>query len=134
MAREEDIDIVARTAYGEARGEGSEGLYAVCCVIRNRVRDPGWWGNTWSSVCLKRAQFSCWNPGDPNRAVIEQVNESEHRFRMARKVAQRVIDGSPDITDGATHYHTRDVAPAWSQGRRPTMTIGAHLFYKIGQG
>ena len=34
--------IPARTAWGEARGAGSEAMQAVLCVIRNRVVDGGW--------------------------------------------------------------------------------------------
>ena len=31
-----DIEIMAKTIYGEARGEGEEGMEAVACVIMNR--------------------------------------------------------------------------------------------------
>ena len=35
--RFDETDILARTLYGEARGEGLIGLEAVACVILNRV-------------------------------------------------------------------------------------------------
>ena len=62
-------EVLARTLYGEARGEGLPGIEAVACVILNRVafakaRGRYWWGNTVSQVCLKPGQFSCWNAGD----------------------------------------------------------------------
>ena len=44
---EGDRDILARTLWGEARGEGLAGQIAVACTIRNRVEDgraKSWWG------------------------------------------------------------------------------------------
>ena len=38
-----DLDILARTLYGEARGEGTEGMEAVANVIMNRYRKPKWY-------------------------------------------------------------------------------------------
>src|SRR5262245_17380118 len=59
--------IVAATVYGEARGEPVEGQIAVAQVInlRSAKRDI-----TFQQVCLAPKQFSCWNEGDPNRAVL----------------------------------------------------------------
>ena len=36
---EKDRDILGRTLWGEARGEGFAGQVAVACVIRNRVNE-----------------------------------------------------------------------------------------------
>ena len=38
MIDKEAIDIMAKTLYGEARGEGKEGQIAVANVIKNRVK------------------------------------------------------------------------------------------------
>ena len=39
---ENDLQILARTLFGEARGEGDEGLEAVACVIINRFKAKKW--------------------------------------------------------------------------------------------
>ena len=39
---EHDIDILARTIYGEARGEKTAGKKAVACVIMNRYKSKKW--------------------------------------------------------------------------------------------
>ncbi len=44
-----DIDVLARTIYGEARGESISGMEAVASVVLNRVafskrRRRYWWG------------------------------------------------------------------------------------------
>ena len=40
---ENDLQILARTLFGEARGEGDEGLEAVACVIMNRFKANKWY-------------------------------------------------------------------------------------------
>ena len=43
--RKLEIDTLARTIWGEARGEGSAGMQAVANVVMNRAAIGGWWGN-----------------------------------------------------------------------------------------
>ncbi len=130
-----DEDILARTLYGEARGEGLAGLEAVAAVILNRVafsarRGKYWWGNTIGEVCRKPWQFSCWNDNDPNSRLIAAVNDDDKVFRLCRRVARRAVAGVlPDTTSGATHYHHRSLRPHWSEGKIPCAEIGHHLFY-----
>lgn len=135
-------DILARTLYGEARGEAERGMAAVACVIMNRVhlseqnmvnaRGPLWWGRDVVSVCLKQYQFSCWNRDDPNRRKIIAVTRDDPIFAAALRIARAAISGEiEDVTHGATHYHARNITPTWARGVTPTATIGQHIFYKI---
>ena len=41
--KSEDIKIMAKTMWGEARGESEEGKIGVAWVIRNRAENPCWW-------------------------------------------------------------------------------------------
>lgn len=123
-------DILARTLWGEARGEPVRGIEAVAAVVMNRARRGGWWGDSVESVCRKPMQFSCWNPSDPNRAKLERVDETDRAFRICLRIARRAIAGSvDDPTHGATHYHVRGLLPKWARGRDPSAEIGNHLFY-----
>lgn len=75
-------------------------------------------------------QFSCWNPNDPNRAKILEVDPENRTFASCLRIARRAVAGVlADPTDGATHYHVRGLAPPWAVGRRPSAEIGRHLFY-----
>ncbi|MGE4280086.1 MAG: cell wall hydrolase [Magnetospirillum sp.] len=130
------VDILARTLWGEARGEKVRGIEAVAALVMNRVKraqDRGgryWWGSSIQQVCLKPWQFSCWNQGDPNRPKLEKVTEKDRVFRVCLRVARRAAAGTlDDPTLGATHYHTQAVAPPWARGRNPSVIIGNHLFY-----
>jgi spore germination cell wall hydrolase CwlJ-like protein len=125
------VEILARTLWGEARGEGAAGMEAVAAVVVNRLKaGRPRWGLDLGAVCLARRQFSCWNPGDPNRAKLLAVTPADPAFATALRIARRAASGLlPDPVLGATHYHTRGVMPGWSIGQRPVATIGRHLFY-----
>jgi N-acetylmuramoyl-L-alanine amidase len=134
-----DLDTLARTIWGEARGEGAAGMEAVASCVMNRVYmdlghdgRPDWWGEGVAGVCRKPWQFSCWNATDPNRRKLEAVDETDPMFRKALEIAERAIGGRLiDRTGGATHYHTKSIRPRWSEGRAPTASIGWHLFYRL---
>ena len=132
-----EIDVLARTLWGEARGEGTAGMTAVAAVILNRVsvaqsRAGYWWGNNIIQVCQKPYQFSCWNRSDPNFRKLQAVDESDLYFATALRLARRAVIGAlEDITGGATHYHASDIAPYWTKREQPTAIIGNHIFYRL---
>ncbi|MCB1558080.1 MAG: cell wall hydrolase [Alphaproteobacteria bacterium] len=134
---EMEVDILARTLWGEARGEGKAGMEAVAMVILNRAeiaRAAGgyWWGNSVIEVCRKPYQFSCWNKSDPNMPKLLSVGLDNPYFSTAVRVARRALLGFlSDPTKGATHYHARSVQPYWAKGQKPVAVIGRHIFYRL---
>lgn len=132
---EAQIDTVARTIWGEARGEGAVGMQAVANVIANRVKNPKWWGHSWLEVCLKKYQFSCWLQSDPNYLKLKTVTrETDSAFAQARVLAAAAIEGSlPDITKGATSYKVTKLPwpHDWGPPKDPLVVIGHHSFYHI---
>lgn len=128
----EDLDAMARTVFGEARGEGWQGQLAVGWVIRNRAKIGGWFGSSIYQVCHKPLQFSCWNDSDPNRSLIAGIKlETDRYFREAFAAASVILtDARHDLTNGATHYHSRAVAPAWSKELSKVAEVGDHFFYR----
>lgn len=131
------IDVLARTLWGEGRGEGTKGMEAVASVVLNRVaaaqsRGGYWWGGDIISVCQKPYQFSCWNRSDQNYKKLQAVTESDVYFSTALRIARRAVAGSlKDSTGGATHYHEKSILPAWASGQTPTAAIGRHIFYQL---
>ena len=125
------IDVVARTIWGEARNQGQAGMQAVGSVIQNRVKKSSWWGSTPEEVCKKKYQFSCWLDSDPNKAKLLAVTENDAQFKQCMNIAKQVVAGTlPDNTGGATHYHTKAINPSWAAKMTKTATIGDHIFYK----
>jgi len=129
------VDVLARTVYGEARGESVRGREAVACVVMNRVARAAaqggwWWGSTVAEVCRRPWQFSCWNADDPNRSAIERADEKDREFAVCLRIARRAVAGAlADQTRGATHYHAHGATPPWAAGREPSAVIGRHKFY-----
>jgi spore germination cell wall hydrolase CwlJ-like protein len=129
MLTEIDILTLARTVYGEARGESFQGKIAVAHVVLNRVAKESWYGKTIHGVCKKRWQFSSWNQNDPNRAKILAVTLSDKVFRACFLATLSATEKGGDPTEGSTHYHHVDILPRWAKGQVPVVSIGAHLFY-----
>lgn len=130
-AQDQAVDVLARTIWGEARGEGVAGMQAVASVVLNRAARGGWWGNTIVEVCRKPYQFSCWLRTDPNLVKLLSVGPDDARFSQAIQIAAQAVAGAlPDNTGGATHYHAASIRPAWSSQMAYLGTIGGHIFYR----
>lgn len=136
--KERSIDVLARTLWAEARGEGEEGMKAVACVVLNRVAVADqyngryWWGNDIQSVCLKPWQFSCWNKNDPNLKKLLHVSMDDRSFVLALDIAKKAYEKQlKDFTNEATHYHTKYIIPHWAKNQKPSAIIGKHIFYKL---
>lgn len=134
-----DINIFARTLYGEARGEyksaGPAALIAVANVIMNRLKRKGKYGKTLTEVCLKPRQFSCWNQNDPNRLLIQQEGlETDPLFQLCCTVVRKIVKGFwPDLTRGSDHYHASSCNPYWARSGKIKLHLGDHIFYKLDQ-
>jgi len=140
-ANQNDIETLARTLYGEARGENRQGKIAVACIVLNRIKRKkmcGWRDingykvATIAATCLKPWQFSCWNKNDPNRKKIINVTLDDKKFAECYEIAQAACDDIlEDITKGATHYYNPKACPqpAWAKGKTPCVVIGHHLFF-----
>jgi spore germination cell wall hydrolase CwlJ-like protein len=126
----EDVDVLARTAWGEARGEGDEGLAAVLHVIRNR-HDKGNNDMSYAEVAKAPKQFSVWNNDSPNRPVVENLG-GEEMTRVSSLVRDVLSGQVSDPTGGATHYHSTDFdPPPWANHATPTAMLGKHAFYRM---
>lgn len=131
-----DIEILARTIWGEARGETYKGKKAIGHVMLNRaLSEFGQWKNddTLSTACLRNQQFSCWNINDPNFIPMQQVTFNDPVLRECVRAGMEAID-EPDFTNGARHYHTKQITPYWIKRQDGTLYetcfgIGNHVFY-----
>ena len=128
MISAHDLDIAAKTVWGEARGEGDVGMLAGASGIVNRASKKD---AHLADVCLKPFQFSCWNEGDPNKPAIEAIGPDDKSYRQALGAVLKAIDLPPgaDQTRGATHYCHINSKPWWAKKMKETATIYNHRFY-----
>lgn len=148
-----DLDILAKTIYGEARGEGNLGREAVGCTVINRWRSGKWFNGydtnndgveSIAEVCQqivpnsKWHQYSCWNADNPALGEIKNCNLYNAVFRDCVTMALHVIANSADArwagrdeSKGATHYHAEYIAtPVWAVGKKPCAIVGKHRFFR----
>ena len=133
---EKDLDILARTVYGEARGElflyGITPIIAVANVVVNRYKKK--FAKSIREVCLAKYQFSCWNKNDPNYKIISRENINDVIFGKCLDIAKNVLDEKwPDITDGCDHYHSKNIKPYWAAYLVPKRIFGTQYFYSINR-
>lgn len=132
-----EAHVLALTIWGEARGEGLNGMVAVGVVIANRVHDPQRrYGKGWKGVCLQKWQFSCWWFDDGNgRLVQDMARQPEgatteiHTYAQAKAIADGLIAAGE-----AKHYMTSSLfekaPPGWAKDRIPDQALGEHLFFE----
>jgi len=122
-----DQFLMARTAYHEARSDGSRGMLGVCFVIMNRLK-AGTFGDTIDEIVHRPAQFSVWLPGGAARGPVPA---DDPHWRLALQAARLALSGAVrDPTNKATYYHERSIRPGWSRGMRRVAAIGRHVFLK----
>jgi spore germination cell wall hydrolase CwlJ-like protein len=129
-----DSDILARTVYGEGRGElhkfGIASLIAIANVAVNRKKKN--FAKTIAEVCLMPYQFSCWNKNDVNHTKITNISDNDFVFKVCIKVAENILTEKwPDLTDGCDHYHEKNDKPFWAIHHEPKRIFGSHCFYEL---
>ncbi|XHS76642.1 cell wall hydrolase [Burkholderiaceae bacterium UC74_6] len=130
-----DQTILAKTLWGEARGEGVIGMQAVAAVVMNRLRVSYRGRTTAEAVCLDPKQFSCWNGDDVNLPLIERLGTtSDTDYQDALGIAEQALAGRlPDPTLNSKHYLATTLPaaamPTWARGKAPAIVIGRQAFY-----
>ncbi len=140
--------ILALCGWGEARGEGADGIKAVINVVNNRVNRGGWYvskeitrlASAYHGVIIKPFQFSCVSPGDPNRQKLLDIANDYSGAVSRDGVLAKCLDLSvqlvqgflDDNTGGATYYHTKQMNPypKWASSFAKTVEIGNQIFYR----
>jgi N-acetylmuramoyl-L-alanine amidase len=113
----QDIDYLAHTIYGEARGEPYEGKVAIAAVVLNRL-ESGRYGNSISEVIFQPGAFTAARDGQ----YYLQPDDSCY------EAAAEALNGW-DPTGGAIYYWNPDIATDdWVHTRTVIKTIGNHVF------
>lgn len=112
-----DLYLIAKCVYAEARGEPYVGQVAVAAVILNRVEHPSF-PNTIYGVIYQPWAFTAVQDGQ----IDLEPNAT------AYKAAQDALNGW-DPTYGCIYYYNPVTATSqWIFSREVTLTIGRHAF------
>ena len=114
-----DLNLLSRVVYAEARGEPYEGQVAVAAVTLNRVKSSSF-PNTLAGVVYQSGAYDAVADG--------QINLTPNS--TAKKAAQDAMNGW-DPSYGALYYFNPATATnKWIWSRPMTVTIGRHRFCK----
>ena len=141
MASADDLTpeqkIIAQTILGEARGEGKQGMYAVACVIKQRMKLESF-PNTAKGVCLEASQFDFWTQrdsvtwDDTHRATVSRLmNHDIEMVRYAKMLAININKMDLNWSKHADHYCTININNYWTKGQKSVLIIKNHKFYKL---
>lgn len=116
----DEILLLAKIIYAEARGEPFEGQVAVGAVVLNRVRDPRF-PNTITEVIYQKGQFIPVSDGTIN------LTPNQTAIRAAKTALSGV-----DPSGGALFFYNPKIATTtwWFENRPVTRVIGNHVFCK----
>jgi hypothetical protein len=123
---------------------GQIGMQATINTDQNRLASGiTWWeqcgldpADTLRSIFLLHAQYSCWNPDDPNRVKMFSAPDDDPERVVALALADRALAGElPDITNQAEPYYNPEAAPvpSWAASLTPVAQIDPQLYFQTVQ-
>jgi spore germination cell wall hydrolase CwlJ-like protein len=155
-----DVDYLAQTIWGEARGYDDKHKKAIGHVILNRVNHEKF-GDSIKEVVTKNKQFSCWNKSDPNYKLAKKMRKLDKLIKAKKapngkdfdswfkefknsgvyleykawvdsfNIARKILRGqTSDTTKGALYYHTAEVKPIWRTKLQQIGRLDNHIFYR----
>ncbi|MGO4106081.1 cell wall hydrolase [Paenibacillus sp. YAF4_2] len=114
---QEELDLLARIIYAEARGESYKGQVAVAAVVLNRLASDQF-PKTLKGVIEQSGAFTA-------------VDDGQYYMKpnaTAYKAALEALEGN-DPTQGALYYFNPKTATSqWIWSRKQTVQIGNHIF------
>lgn len=117
LVSKEEVELLTRVIYGEARGEDFEGQVAVGAVVLNRLKDPRF-PKTMRAIIYQSGAFT---------AVKDKQIHLEPDDQ-AYKAAEAALSGL-DPTNGAIYYYNPRIATdRWIKSRPVIKRIGNHTF------
>ncbi|MCG1024870.1 cell wall hydrolase [Dehalobacter sp.] len=114
---QEDVILLAKIIYAEARGESFEGQVAVGAVVLNRVESPKF-PDTIREVIYQPGQFT---------AVLDRQIELTPGDE-AYKAALAALEGQDPSNDAIFYYNPQTATDNWIKTRSVVRNIGNHNF------
>jgi N-acetylmuramoyl-L-alanine amidase len=114
-----DIQLMARAVYGEARGESYTGQVAIAAVILNRVQSASF-PNTIAGVIYEPGAFTAVADGQINLTPNE----------TAKKAVIDAINGWDPTGNAIYYFNPATATNKWIWSRPQIKQIGKHIFCK----
>ncbi len=86
----EEIDLLAKLVYAEARGEGIEGMLAVADVVLNRVKDERF-PDSIKDIIFQKGQFESVHNGSINMKPNEDAYEAVRKALNGENIVEDAV-------------------------------------------
>lgn len=108
------MDII----YSEAANQPFHGKVAVAYVVFNRKLSDKF-PDTFCEVVMQ-----------PNQFTLKKYNNKNEKLYLEAELAAKSFYLLPDPTKKAIYFHNPKIGRDWKKGRRDSVLIKEHLFYK----
>jgi spore germination cell wall hydrolase CwlJ-like protein len=122
-----ELNCLSEAVYFESKNEPIDGQKAVAHVIVNRTHNSNY-PNTVCKVINQKTKYTC--QFSYKCDGYSDIPKNKEDFDTATDVAEDVLLGEDDITNGALFFHNNTVRPNWAKASKLTLAIGNHKFYK----
>lgn len=121
---ENEIECVAKTVYGEARGESEFGQVLVAFSIVSRTLDPRWPDNACEVVRQKGQYAGYWAA-----KVTKDKKSYEKSLEVARLVSLE-YPYSPEILREILYFTSSKEVSKFHRSKEKVMTVNNHTFFR----
>ena len=123
--------LIELCVWREARGASDAARIGVYSVIINRFLLEFEGATSIAEIVLKPAQFSSFNPSDPQHALFPRRSHVGD-WQAWLDICALIKTGPEDNTGTATHYFDSSIsAPNWADPTKKTVEIPPFTFYKL---
>jgi spore germination cell wall hydrolase CwlJ-like protein len=136
---QDDIALLARCIWLEARGDGLTGMHAVAHCVKNRVGSPGF-PATLHDVIMQHNAFSWTRPDNPEFNLQPTDVAPANLWSEAQRLAELVLTTDDADPTGGSHYYDnpKTATSGWFQrvivadtvNHPMTVVIDHHTFYR----
>lgn len=126
IIKADEITCLTDVIYHESRGESHLGKLAIANVVFNRIESGKFPSNICEVVYQKIGKTYQFSGIKKKRKVNFELYDE---IKKISKVIYKDRHILPDITNGATFFHSTSVSPRWKSLTK-TAKIGKHIFYK----
>lgn len=116
-ASQEEVELLSRVIYGEARGEDFLGQVAVGAVVLNRLQDPRF-PKTIQGIIYQSGAFTA---VDDRQIHLDPDDQ-------AYKAAEAALSGIDPTSGALFYYNPKTATDKWIKSRTVVKRIGNHTF------
>lgn len=117
---------IARVIFAETKAVSLPVVEAMASMIKNISVSSN---KTLDEIISDKTIFDSLNDASENNKYLK-IEANNRSFQMCLRVVNRMMRGVlPDVSCGATRFHSADKIPSWATSRGYILDVDGFLFY-----